>query len=170
LRLRALVFAGIMAGLAAVLQTAPVWLGEPTGFVLAVGACLPAAVAAGACPREAPWAVVAAALLCLLFSPQEAAVFAFTNGAMGLALGRTGGLPWFRSTMVTGLTLWAGMSVLTWGVGVAALGPGLLRYGWVLVVPAFGAFSLAWSALWAAVYRPIYRRIAPLLKTIAARA
>jgi phosphotransferase system glucose/maltose/N-acetylglucosamine-specific IIC component len=166
-RLRALVFAGIMAGLAAALQTAPVWFGQPVGFILAIFACLPVAVAVVVSQREAALAVLAAGLLCLLISPQEGLIFTFTNGAMGLALGWGARDGWLKSVWVTGVTLWAGMSVLTWGLGIAALGPGLLRLSWPVVFTAYGGFSFVWSALFAAVFRPVYRR---LHKKIAATA
>jgi hypothetical protein len=167
MRVRALVFAGIMAGLAAALQTAPVWFGQPLGFLLAIFACLPVAVAVVVSQREAALAVVAAGLLCLLVSLQEGLIFTFTNGVMGLALGWGAAGGRVKSVWVTGVTLWVGMSFLTWGLGIAALGPGLLRLPWPVVCAAYGGFSFMWSALFTAAFRPIYRR---LQKKIAASA
>lgn len=162
---KALVFAGMMAGLAALLQTAPVWFGEPAGYALAFFASLPAAVSAAAYPREAPYGVLAAVLLCLLVKPQEAWVLACTNGPFGLALGRCAGagLRWWRSVAWSAATLLAGTSLLTWGVGVAALGPGLLARGLPVVLAAYAAFALAWAILFTGLFRLVYRRIAPLL-------
>lgn len=87
MHLRALLLSGMMAALAVVLQTAPIWLGQPAGFALAILACLPMAILAAAEPRAAALAVPAAALLCALFQPEEGWVFGLANGPFGVALG-----------------------------------------------------------------------------------
>lgn len=165
MRVRALVFAGTMAGLAALLQTAPTWFGEPAGYALAILASLPAAVAATAYPREAPYAVLSTCLVCLFINPQEAWVFALTNGAFGIVLGRNAHsrVPWVKSILSAAGTLWAGIVLLTWGVGVAALGSDLLKYGIPFTFAAYGAFALVWAAAFTGLFRLIHQRIAPVL-------
>jgi len=166
MHVRALVFAGVMAAMAAVLQTAPVWVMAPAGYALSILASLPAAVAVVAYPREAPYGILAAVLACLMISPQEALIFACTNGAFGLALGWSArsGYGWWRSTLLAAATLWAGMALLTWGVGVAALGEGLLARGFLVAAGAYAAFALSWSAAFTSLFRVIHRRIAPVLE------
>jgi hypothetical protein len=161
MRLRALAFAAMMAGLAVVLQTAPVWLTEPAGYALSIFASLPPAVAAAVYPREAIWACVAAALLCLFISPQEAAVFALTNGIFGLGLGLTAraGLQPLRSILLAAAALFGGMALLTWGLGVAALGEELLDRGMLWTLAAYAGFAMAWSGLFTGLFRVICRRV-----------
>lgn len=163
MRLRALLFAAMMAGLAALLQLAPVWLGEPAGYLLSALASLPVAVAAAAYPREAPLALPVTFLICIAIFPQEAWVFACTNGLFGLVLGRAAqaGRPWWQSALRAAFSLWVGMGLLTWVVGVAVLGPDLLKHGVPLVLLAYAGFALAWSLAYTGLFRVIFRRLAP---------
>lgn len=159
MRLRGLAFAAMMAGLAALLQTGPVWLSEPAGYVLSILAALPPAVAAAAYPREALWAAAVAVLLCLLVNPQEAVVFGLTNGLLGLALGLTAGMPPLRSALLAGAALLGGMVVLTWGVGVAALGEAVLQRGAAVALGVYAGFALLWAGLFTAIFRAVWRRL-----------
>jgi hypothetical protein len=165
MRTRLLVYAGMLAGLAALLQTTPVWLGEPQGYLLAILACLPIAVAALVDPKAAAYALVTATLLCLLVKPQEAWVFAFTNGPLGLAVGIAvgAGRPYWMSAGVGGVVLGLGMALLTWGAGVAAMGPGTLAWDTRILVLVYFAFALVWSAGWTGAVRLIHRRLAPII-------
>lgn len=162
--LRSLVLAGAMAGLAALLQTAPLWLGQPAGFGLAAAACLPLAIlAAGGEGRPALLALPVAALLCGLLSPEEAWLFGLTNGpfgvALGLGLGARGGR--VRSVLLPAALLFGGMAALTWGVGFAALGPGVTRLALPLALACYALFALLWSALMGRLLRILCRRLLP---------
>lgn len=171
MRLRALLLSGIMAGLAVLLQTAPIWVGQPVGFALAILACLPMAMAAAAEPRTAPLAVFVAALLCGLFQPEEGWIFGLTNGPFGVALGvavRRGYAGWTRP-LLPALTLFGGMVVLTWGVGFPALGPDLAALGLPAALIAYGCFALLWSALCMPIARLLDRRTRPILEGRAGR-
>ncbi len=164
MRLRALLFAGIMAGLAVMLQTAPLWLGQPLGFALAILASLPLALTAAVEPRSAALALPVAALLCALFQPEEGWVFALTNGPFGIALGvvvRWGHAGW-RGLLLPTLTLFIGMALLTWGAGFAALGPELPTLGLPLALLLYAIFSLIWSALFLPLARLLFRRTRPI--------
>ncbi|MFZ5824728.1 MAG: hypothetical protein ACOY94_10405 [Bacillota bacterium] len=166
MHLRSLIFAGLMAALGALLQTAPVWLGQPLGFALAVLACLPPAVSALQNLRAAVMGVAAAALLCGLISPEEAWVFGLTNGPFGVALGYSAraGYGLVRAVILAAGVLLAGILLLTWGLGFAALGSAVLAWG----VPAAGAvftlFALVWAFLFTGVVRLIWRRLLPAMR------
>lgn len=166
MRLPILLFSGIMAGLAASLQTAPIWLGQPVGFALAILASLPMALAAWVGPRTAALALTVAALLCALFQPEEGWIFALTNGPFGLALGfavRMGHAGW-RGVLLPALALLAGMAILTWGVGVAPLGPGAGSRGLPFTLAGYALFALLWSALFTPLVRLLVRRARPALE------
>jgi hypothetical protein len=151
--------------MAALLQTAPVWLGEPIGYLLAIFASLPIAIAAVAHPRVAPLGLLVATLLCLLIKPQEAWVLACTNGLFGLALGARHPLRWWQRVLRAAGALLLGICILTWGVGVAALGPDLVARGVLVTLGVYVVFALGWATLFSSLFGLIYRRIAPLLRT-----
>lgn len=161
MRLRALAFAAMMAAMAVLLQTGPLWLSEPAGYGLSIWASLPPAMAALFWPREAVWASVATVLLCLILSPQEAIVFGLTNGLFGLVMGMTrhANLPPWRSILLAAGALFGGMVVLTWGIGVAALGEEMLESGVALALAAYAGFAILWSALFTGLFRLICRRV-----------
>ncbi|HEY8345835.1 MAG TPA: hypothetical protein VIL07_01005 [Symbiobacteriaceae bacterium] len=165
MRLRALLLAGMMASLAVVLQTAPIWLGQPVGFALAILACLPVAFVAVVEPYAAALALLAAALLCALFQPEEGLVFGLANGPFGVALGlafRRGHHGW-RAPLFPALTLFCGLALLTWGVGFAALGPDLRSLGLPVALVACALFAVAWSALFTPLVRLLLRRLRPVM-------
>jgi len=165
MRLRTLLLSGMMAGLAVVFQTAPLWLGEPVGLALAILACLPVALIAAAEPRAAALALPVAAVLCALFQPEEGWVFGVANGPFGAALGvafRRNHSGW-RALLLPALTLFGGLALLTRGVGFAALGPDLGRVGLPMALAACALFALAWSALFTPLVRFLIRRIRPVM-------
>lgn len=165
MRLRALLLCGMMAALAVVLQTAPIWLGQPAGFALAILACLPMAITAAAEPRAAALTVPAAALLCALVQPEEGWVFGLANGPFGAALGLAfrRGLAGWRAPLLPALTLFYGLALLTWGVGFAALGPDLRSLNLPVAVTACALFAVAWSALFTPLARLLLRRLRPVM-------
>lgn len=165
-----LVFSGMMAGLAAILQTGPVWLGQPAGFVPALLAFLPAAMAAAAGGfRAGALTVIVASLLCGLIHPEEGWVFLFTNGPFGVAQGLVAHLRHPRRALLPAGVLLAGMSALTWGVGVAALGPELLGYGISAATGIYALFALFWSEMAGWLVADVDRRVRPGLHARAPR-
>lgn len=166
MQLRPLLFGSIMAGLAAMLQTAPIWMGQPIGFALAILAFLPMALSASVGSRAAVMALVVATLLCTLFQPEEGWVFGLTNGPFGLALGlsarrgNTGPL----APLFPAIILFVGMALLTWGVSFPALGPDLLSLGTPTALGAYALFALIWSALLTPATRLLIGRTRPAWK------
>ena len=106
MNIRGLVLAGLIAGLSALLQTAPVWLGEPLGLALAVFACLPLALLATVYPRGALPAFGVSVLLCFKVHVEEGVIFAVTNGPFGLALGAALGAGWRLPGAVAAAARW----------------------------------------------------------------
>lgn len=159
---RTLVFSGMMAGLAAILQTGPVWLGQPAGFAPALLAFLPAAVAAAAGGfRAGALTVVVTSLLCGLIHPEEGWVYLFTNGPFGVAQGLAAQWRHPRRLLLPAAVLLGGMSALTWGVGVAALGPELLAYGISGAMGIYSLFALFWSEMAGWLFTEVDRRVRP---------
>lgn len=161
---RTVVLAGMMAGLAAILQTGPVWLGQPIGFPAVLLAFLPTgvAVAAGGIRLAALTAVVAA-LLCGVLSPELGWVFLLTNGPFGCALGLVAKSRNPRRFLLPAGVLLTGMSVLTWGLGLAALGPGLLTWGQPAAMGVYSLFALFWSEAAGWFLEQVLRRIGRLV-------
>ncbi len=161
MRLRALLLSGMMAGMAVVLQTAPIWLGQPAGFALAILAFLPMALVTAIHPRATALTLPVAALLCALFQPEEGWVFGLANGPFGAALGlafRRGHTGW-KAPLLPALTLFGGLALLTWGVGFAALGPDLRSQGVAFALAVYALFALAWSVLLTPIFRLLIRRL-----------
>lgn len=161
MRLRALAFAALMAGMAVLLQNGPLWLGEPAGYGLSIWASLPLAVAAAQVPREAALAGVTTVILCLFINPQEALIFGLTNGLLGLVIGMAlnARLSLWRSVLLAGAALFAGMALLTWGIGLAALGESVLAGGLPFALGAYAAFALIWATLFTTLARALCRRV-----------
>ncbi|MFZ5816266.1 MAG: hypothetical protein ACOY93_13370 [Bacillota bacterium] len=156
----ALVLGGMMAAMAAALQLAPLYL-PGVGLLLAMLSSLPMAVQAYRHPPSALLSYGAAVAVILSLSAQEAAIFAFTSGPFGLAVGychrpgQPGWLPWLGAA----LPLSAGLLCLAYLVGLPPLGPEL----GALSVPAqlglYLGFALLYSLLWGWAFGALLRRL-----------
>jgi hypothetical protein len=156
------VLLGMLAGLTALLQLGPIyWPGG--GYLLAMGATLPTALAAGLSPRRCTRFFLAAGFVIGLLSVQEFFIYLTMTGPLGLILGLTAHRPPWLSITVAGALLTGGMLLLPLLAGVLPWGG--VEAAWPLVErsAAYAAFALAYSALWLAAYRKVAARLAPWL-------
>lgn len=158
-----IVFGGMMAALAAALQLGPIYL-PIVGVLLAMVSSLPMAIQALRDPRWAPLSAGVAAVVMFTIAPQEATIFAFTSGPLGLAVGyaiRLGLRRWQAIPMV-GAVLLAGILLLAYLIGLPPLGPGLATWSLSAQLGAYASFSLIWGALWVETFGGLSRRLARL--------
>lgn len=151
---------GMMAGLAALMQAAPVYWPGP-GYLLAALGSLPMAVLALRSPRAAPLSALATILLLMMVHVEEAVVFSLTTGPLGLAIGygRRAALPRLAATLLATGPLLAGMFGLTHLVGLPPLGPWPVRNA-LVETTVYGLFAFAYSAVWVWLFDRFSRRLA----------
>lgn len=160
---RPVITLGLMAGLTALLQTAPLWWPGP-GYLLAAAAVLPVALGAAADPRRASWCFAAAVAVTGLVSTQEAVILLCTSGPLGLALGRRAERPWPARALAGAAWLTVGQwavrplaGIWPWGGSEAAWSP-----GWRAA--AYAGFALIYAGGWAWAFAQIWLRIAPVVR------
>lgn len=149
---------GVLAGLTAMLQLGPVfWPGG--GYLLAVAATLPAAVASALVPRRCTWFFLAAALVIGLFAVEEMLVFLTMTGALGLMLGLLIDRSAWLAVPVGAAVLTGGMLLLPNLAGVYPWGGMEQAWPLWLVLVAYAGFALLYSALWNWLFRLIWPRL-----------
>jgi hypothetical protein len=154
---------GVLAGLAAALQLAPLW-GQGIGLLLAAAATLPAAVGTALAPRRCIWFLLVTAAVIGLASREELFVFMTGTGPLGMVLGLTlDRRPW-GSAAGAALVLAGGMALMPLLAGVYAFGG--VEQGWPMAV-RFGVyllFALGYSRLWVTIFRRVWTRVSPTLR------
>lgn len=158
-----LVLAGMLAGLAAVLQLGPVWW-PGGGYVLAMAATLPVAVGVALRPYRCNWFVLVSCVLIGMFAVEELFVFMMTTGPLGVLLGLTIRRPAWQSVLASALGLAWGMLLLP---GLAGIYPwGGVERGWTheFTALAYGGFALGYSSLWVLLFRRVWSRITQVLR------
>ena len=159
-RIRLMVLAGIMSGLASALQISAAVFPGP-GHVASALATFPLAVAAWMNPGAGIAACLVAAFAVLMAAPGECPIILTTTGPLGVALGIAGaaGLSWAAQTLAGAATLCCGM------VGLAALfktdplGPGPASIGRMATTGLYAAFALAYSWIWTGITRRLVPRL-----------
>ncbi|NLK00708.1 MAG: hypothetical protein GX318_05660 [Clostridia bacterium] len=140
-------YAGLLAALAVILQSSPVFL-PVVGLALSPLSSLPVIIGTLLfADRVLPMFLAAAALL-FLVNVQEAVIFLLTTGPLGLtaALAVIPTIPFWRKSLVTTSLLTCGILLLTFLVGL----PGLQNTVGSLNMPillAIIAFSFLYSSL-----------------------
>lgn len=149
---------GLLAGLTVLLQLGPVyWPGA--GYLLAVLAVLPAAVASALSPRRSAWFFVGVCLLLGLTALDEMFVYLAMTGPLAFMLGLTARRPAWQSVLATGATLCAGMLAAPVLFGLWPFGGIESGWAWPLRLAASLLFALAYAALWYYLLRRLLLRL-----------
>lgn len=143
---RAILTGGVLAALAFLFQSSPVWL-SGAGLVLRFFATLPVALASALSLPLGVVVYISAAFPLILISPQEAAVFLLATGLSGLTIGftRTKGQP--RRVLLCAAALFVGLLALT-NLALVPVFGGLTPQTALGQLFFFALFSLAYCALW----------------------
>lgn len=152
---------GLLVAVAALLQISAAYF-PGLGHFLSAFAAVPISLAASSGPRGGLWTYLATAGVILATQPGEMPIFALSIGPLGFAIGwgaasGRGRAPvWLAAATI----LFLGMAVLTFVVGIPALGDvvsGPPRTG-TLVLFAVFAGTYAWA--WLLFTEEVFRRLA----------
>lgn len=143
---------GILTTLAVLFQSLPVFL-PGMGLIISPLATLPIALAAVGSTNLGVISLFSSTLILLLISPQEAVIFLFATGLLGLTLGASYNKRITQSIATATITLFIGINILIHIVGIAAFGD--LTPDSSLITEAFiiMLFSLIYSGMWIFILR-----------------
>lgn len=154
---------GALAALTAVLQLGPVlWPGP--GYLLAMAATMPVAMATLITPRRCTWFYLATAILLGMIAREEMYVYLTLTGPLGLMIGMLRGRPAWRTIPLIALVLVGGMLLLP---GLAGIYPwGGLERSWppLVTLSAYASFALAYTSAWVSLFERVWVRVAAALR------
>lgn len=149
-------FGGLLGALSFLLQSAPVWC--VFGLALSPLSTAPAAVAALLSPLCGLTAYVCVSALLLLASVQEALIFIFATGLLGLVLGFTSRAHAALGITASGLSLACGLTILFYICGINLFGP-LTQYVSGFTEIFIILFSVLYAALWRVITKLLFGRL-----------
>jgi hypothetical protein len=138
---------GVFVALAVLFHSAPVFL-PGFGLLLSPFATLPIALAAIISTYLGITTLFSSAFILLIISPQEAIILLLTTGSLGLALGTGYGKGVFQNLIFSSATLFLGINLLTFIVGIPAFGDSTSNFALFTVIFIYLLFSLAYSVIW----------------------
>jgi hypothetical protein len=153
---RLVCFGGLLAALAFVLQSAPVW--SAFGLALSPLSTAPAAAAAILSPLCGISVFLSASVMLLIVSAQEALIFMLGTGLLGVVLGLTMRRDAAFGISAAGLSLLIGLYVLFYVCGVSLFGP-FTQYIQGFAEIFLIAFSVLYAALWRVLLRCVFKRL-----------
>ncbi len=159
-----LVFMGLMAALAGILQSAGGFL-PGIGYALSPFATAPILVVAIMSLRSGILTYVVTICLLLLIEPNELVIFPFTTGLLGLGLGWTFHMLDKRLEIVitNGLLLWIGICIPLYVFGFHIIGQTVSSSFHLTVLLIIFIFSMLYSWAWMELGLFILRKIKAIL-------
>lgn len=147
-RIRFITIGGFLTALAVILQSAPVFL-PAIGLLLSPFSTLPIIVAASNKLSLGLAVYFSSTLLLFFIYVQEAIIFSFTTGLLGLMIGTF----LFRrgliiSILFSSIGLSLGMMALTYIIGLAAFKQLSSSFSHLLTLAIYFFFSLIYASIW----------------------
>lgn len=142
------VVGGLLTALTVIIQSAPVFI-PMIGMILSPFSTLPVALAAMTRISLGLAVYLASALILIFLSLEEAIIFVFTTGILGLVLG----MLIFRkgiviATVISGVVLSLGITILTFVIGLFKI-DGLINSGSAFTtILIFKVFSVFYALVW----------------------
>lgn len=155
---RIICLGGILSAIAIFLHSAPVFMPD-LGLLLSPLSTLPIAIAV-ICLRS--WGILSylcAACVLFFISPQEAVIFLTTTGLLGLVLGFLMEKKRLIVTMIAGASLFLGMCLLMFIIGIPAFGGFLAAFSFLARVGTCVAFSFLYAWVWVMILRKLNKLI-----------
>lgn len=157
--IRFICLGGILSAVTVILQAAPVYL-PALGLTLSPVSTLPVALATGINAYLGLMVLIASTLILIMVSIQEAMIFLFTIGLIGLILaGLIYKNGFIISIILSAAALTTGMVILTYIVAV----PGFVELTASLSLPTtliiYSIFSLFYTFIWATFLRRFTHRL-----------
>lgn len=143
-----LVLGSILAGIAAILQSAGMIVG--IGYVFSMFATLPIVISSFISLRIGVMSYFLTIFLLVIIQPSELLVFPFTTGLLGVSLGVAFKLwkSWFPAVLFSGTILTAGILFLLYVAGFPILGPSVSQTFDSKVLFMILLFSIFYSWVW----------------------
>lgn len=143
---------GILTAIAVLFQSSPIFL-PGIGLLLSPLATLPIAMGAIISTGLGVTALYSATLVLLFISPQEAVIFLFTTGLLGIVLGSTHNHRTISSFIYMTLSLFIGINILTHVFSIAVFGDMTPTTSSLFLYLAFIVFSMLYSLIWLVMFR-----------------
>ncbi len=143
---------GILTSLAILFQSAPIFL-PGMGLILSPLATLPIALATIRSSYLGAMVYLSSALVLILVSPQEAAIFMMTTGLLGLSLGISHNKRIVPSIASCTIVLFIGINLLKNVIGLAVFGGLTPEAPFLVEAAVFLLFALVYSLVWVFLVR-----------------
>ena len=151
---------GILSAIAVVFQLSPVFL-PVIGMMLSALSTFPVVLAAVLLKRCAYISYLSSAAVLFSISPRESVIFLFITGMLGLAIGLNIEKKFIYSVIISSVTLFIGLNILSFAVGITAFGKLLNNQRVFIYIIASALFSVTYSTLWILIIKKFFR-----LKTV----
>lgn len=157
--IRLICFGGFFTAMTVTFQSAPVFL-PGIGMILSPISTMPIAIAASLNLTLGLSVFLASGLVLSAFSPEEAAIFFFATGLLGIVMGS---LLYRKGMMISitssGVALSLGLMVLTYLIGI----PSFIEFSnqfqvWSIIL-IFFVFSVMYASLWNIFLRKLIRHL-----------
>lgn len=148
---------GISAAICVLLQSAPVWL-SPLGMALSPLSTIPVALIASVSPLTGLISYLSAGALLCAVSFQEALIFAFGTGLLGLAVGVSIKNKLITRSAISGSVLFCGLTILLFVFRISLFGP-LIQQFWSVTQLGLALFSFIYAAFWSGIMKFIVIRL-----------
>lgn len=143
---------GILTTIAAIFQSAPIFL-PAIGMILSPFSTLPIALAAYFNISLGITVLFSSFLILTFFSLQEAFILLFTTGLLGIMVGFLYKKRLVVSILYTSIALFIGMILLTNIVGISAFGDFTRSLSLPLTLLIFILFSLIYTTVWVVFFK-----------------
>lgn len=148
---------GVLAALAVILQSSPVFL-PVVGLALSPFSTVPIAIAAYLNVYLGAAVLFSSSLILLIISPQEALILLFTTGLLGAVIGM---LLKRKSSLImillSAFSLTMGMCILTYLLAIPGFTEIAASFSLPLIILFFFSFSLVYAAIWSILIKRIIK-------------
>ncbi len=149
---------GFLSAFAVLFQLSPVIL-PGVGLILSPMTTLPIAIAASLPFPLGVLTLLASAPIVFIFSPEECMIMLLTTGPLGIALGSVVSRSTPVALLLPALTLFTGMSLLTYVMQIAAFGDLTASFNIPVTLLVFISFSFIYTILWTFLLKKILKRL-----------
>ncbi|ETI69732.1 YybS family protein [Neobacillus vireti] len=154
---RKLVIGSVLAAIAAVFQSAGVFVG--IGYAFSILATLPIVLSGMISLRIGMMSYVITIFLLAILQPSELFVFPFTTGLLGITLGAAFKLwnHWMMISLVGGIGLTGGIMILLYSLQFPVLGPTVSQTFDFKIATGILLFSCLYSSIWTGLSKKVYK-------------
>ncbi|MDF2686991.1 MAG: hypothetical protein K0S55_2174 [Clostridia bacterium] len=146
-----------ITGLAVIFQASPVFL-PAIGLLISPFSTLPVMLAAMYSIYSGILSFICGGIILFFISPQEAIIFLFTTGLLGLILGITLKRSFLFSWFISSVALFIGIILMTYTIGMTAFTEFAEQFPIYITFIIFILFSFIYSGAWILAAKKILKR------------